>query len=167
MVGRAALASPLGVSGRVLVKTAMQALWPLVLLACVAGVSACGNTLYAIRISQASDAVARAEQLEAPVRAPYEYHFALEHLRKARSEASEADFGDAERLAETALDYAQRAVRVAQRVEPTPVPVPAPVPAPASAPVPAPASAPVPAPASAPVPAPASAPVPAPEGGTP
>jgi hypothetical protein len=89
-------------------------------LVTVAAALGCGNTLYAIRISQASDAVARAEQLEAPVRAPYEYHFALEHLRKARSEAAEADFGDAERLAETALDYANRAVRVAQRVEPAP-----------------------------------------------
>ena len=94
----------------------------LLLVAVVAGAGACGNTLYAIRISQASDAVARAEQLEAPVRAPYEYHFALEHLRKARSEATEADFGDAERLAETALDYARRALQVAQRVEPAPAP---------------------------------------------
>jgi uncharacterized protein DUF4398 len=86
--------------------------------------SACGNTLYAIRIARASDALARAEQLEAPVRAPYEYHFALEHLRKARSEAAEADFGDAERLAQTAFDYANRAVKVAQRVEPAPTPAP-------------------------------------------
>jgi hypothetical protein len=94
----------------------------LVLMAVVVAAGACGNTLYAIRISQASDAVARAEQLEAPVRAPYEYHFALEHLRKARSEAAEADFGDAERLAETALEYANRALQVAQRVEPAPAP---------------------------------------------
>ena len=92
----------------------------LVLVTVVAAALGCGNALYAIRISQASDAMARAEQLEAPVRAPYEYHFALEHLRKARSEAAEADFGDAERLAATALDYANRAVRLAQRVEPAP-----------------------------------------------
>lgn len=79
---------------------------------------ACGNTLYALRVARASDALARAEQLEAATRAPYEYNFALEHLKKARSEAAEADFGDAERLAAVALDYANRAVQLAQRVEP-------------------------------------------------
>jgi uncharacterized protein DUF4398 len=77
---------------------------------------ACGNAVYVVRVAQASDAVARAEQLGAATRAPYEYHFALEHLRKARSEAAEADYGDAERLALTAYDYATRAVSVAQRV---------------------------------------------------
>jgi hypothetical protein len=78
----------------------------------------CGNTLYALRAARASDALARAEQLEAATRAPYEYHFALEHLKKAHSEAASADFGDAERLAAVALDYANRAVQLAQRVEP-------------------------------------------------
>lgn len=78
----------------------------------------CGNTLYALRVTRATDALARAEQLEAATRAPYEYHFALEHLKKARSEAANADFGDAERLASVALEYANRAVQLAQRVEP-------------------------------------------------
>ena len=82
------------------------------------GAVACGNTLYALQVTRASDALARAEQLDAAARAPYEYHFALEHLRKARTEAAEADYGDAERLAAIALDYANRAVQVAQRVEP-------------------------------------------------
>lgn len=78
----------------------------------------CGPSLYAVRIVQASDELARAEQLDAARKAPYEYHFALEHLRKARSEAAEADFGDAVRLALEAREYANRAVQVAQRVEP-------------------------------------------------
>jgi len=82
------------------------------------GAVACGNTFYALQVTRASDALARAEQLDAAARAPYEYHFALEHLRKARTEAAEADYGDAERLAAIALDYANRAVQVAQRVEP-------------------------------------------------
>ena len=97
----------------------------LVALPCFVG---CGNTFYALRVTRASDALARAEQLDAATRAPYEYHFALEHLKKARSEAASADFGDAERLASVALEYANRAVQLAQRVEPV-VPV-----APADAP---------------------------------
>jgi Domain of unknown function (DUF4398) len=80
--------------------------------------AACGNISYALRVTRASDALARAEQLDAAARAPYEYHFALEHLKKARSEAASADFGDAERLASVALEYANRAVQLAQRVEP-------------------------------------------------
>jgi hypothetical protein len=82
------------------------------------GLSACGGAVYAARITRASDELARAEQLDAARRAPYEYHYALEHLRQARVEAQQADFGDAVRLAEIAREYASRAVQVAQRVEP-------------------------------------------------
>jgi uncharacterized protein DUF4398 len=77
----------------------------------------CGNAIYAIRITRASDELARAEQLGAARRAPYEFQFALEHLEKARSEALEADYGDAISLAEVAHEYARRAVQLAQRVE--------------------------------------------------
>jgi len=42
-------------------------------------------------------------------RAPYEYYFAKEHLDKAKSEAAEADYGDAYELANVALEYATRA----------------------------------------------------------
>jgi hypothetical protein len=77
----------------------------------------CGNAIYAVRITQASDELARAEQLGAARRAPYEYQFALEHFEKARSEALEADYGDAISLAEVAHEYARRAVQLAQRVE--------------------------------------------------
>jgi hypothetical protein len=82
------------------------------------GTTACGNAIYAARITQASEELARAEQLGAEARAPYEYHYAVEHLRKARSEAMEADYGDAIALARVAYDYANRAVQVAQHVEP-------------------------------------------------
>lgn len=82
----------------------------------------CGNAIYASRITQASDEVARAEQLGAAARAPYEYYYALEHLRKARTEAMEADYGAAIELAQAALDHASRAVQVAQRVEPVSAP---------------------------------------------
>jgi hypothetical protein len=87
----------------------------------------CGGVVYAVHVARASDALARAEQLEAATRAPYEYHFALEHLKKARSEAAAADFGDADRLAAVAFDYANRAVQLAQRVEPLAPIQPAPV----------------------------------------
>lgn len=87
----------------------------------------CGNALYAVRITQASAELARAEQLDAAHRAPYEYHYALEHLRKARGEAVEADYADAAALAEIAYDFASRAIQVAQRVEPL-MPDPAPSP---------------------------------------
>jgi hypothetical protein len=78
----------------------------------------CSSTICAVHLADAADEVARAEQLEAARRAPYEYHYALEHLLEARSEAHRANAGDAVRLAEIAHDYASRAVRVAQRVEP-------------------------------------------------
>ena len=58
-------------------------------------VCGCGNALYAVRVTQASAELQRAEQLDAARRAPYEYFYALEHLKKARSEAVEADYGDA------------------------------------------------------------------------
>lgn len=94
----------------------MASLRTLLVLAavCIAG---CGNAIYAVRISQASDEVARAEQLGAARRAPYEYQFALEHLEKARSDALDADYGDAIALARVAHEYARRAVQLAQRVE--------------------------------------------------
>jgi uncharacterized protein DUF4398 len=78
----------------------------------------CGNALYVVHVARASDAVARAEQLGAATRAPYDYHYAVEHLRKARSEAAEADYGDAERLALAAYEHATRAVQMSRRVTP-------------------------------------------------
>jgi hypothetical protein len=72
--------------------------------------------LYAVRVTQATAELQRAEQLDAARRAPYEYFYALEHLKKARSEAVEADFGDAAALAELAYRHAERAVQVAGRV---------------------------------------------------
>jgi Domain of unknown function (DUF4398) len=78
----------------------------------------CGNALYAVRVTQASAELERAEQLDAAHRAPYEYFYALEHLKKARSEAVEADYADAAALAETAYHYAERAIQLAGRVAP-------------------------------------------------
>jgi hypothetical protein len=83
----------------------------------------CGNALYAVRVTQATEELQRAEQLDAAHRAPYEYFYALEHLKKARSEAVEADFADAAALAEIAYHYAERAIQISERVRPaTPAP---------------------------------------------
>ena len=92
----------------------MVLLRTLLVLTLLAG---CGNAIYAVRITRASNELARAEQLGAARRAPYEYQFALEHFEKSRSEALEADYGDAISLADIAHDYARRAVQLAQRVE--------------------------------------------------
>lgn len=85
----------------------------------VLGAIGCGNALYAARVTQASEELERAEQLDAAVRAPYEYNYALEHLRKARTEALEADYSAAISLAQVAFDYASRAIEQAQRVAPS------------------------------------------------
>ncbi len=77
----------------------------------------CGSAISAVRIARATDELARAEQLDAARKAPYEYQYALEHLLEARAESSRADYGDAAALAAVAHDYASRAVQVAQRVE--------------------------------------------------
>ena len=93
----------------------------------VLGGLGCGNALYVARATQASDELARAEQFDAAALAPYEYNYALEHLRKARSEALEADYSAAISMAEVAYDYATRAVQQAQRAAPgvmAPRPVP-------------------------------------------
>jgi hypothetical protein len=90
--------------------------------------SGCGNALYVTRVLRASDEVARAEQLDAAREAPYEYFYAVEHLRKARSEAVEGDYSDAALLAETAYRYAGQAIQRAQRVAPLVAPPPEAVP---------------------------------------
>ena len=82
------------------------------------GLSGCGNALYVTRVLRASDEVARAEQLDAAREAPYEYFYAVEHLRKARTEAVEGVDSDAALLAETAYRYAGQAIQRAQRVAP-------------------------------------------------
>src|SRR6186713_2076241 len=92
--------------------------WFIVVAGCLSW-TGCGNAIYAVRIARAADELARAEQLDAAARAPYEYHYALEHLRKARTEALEADYSSAISLAEVAFDYASRAIQRAQRVAPS------------------------------------------------
>jgi len=74
----------------------------------------CGNTLYAIQISSASSKLEEAHELGAEQYAPYEYWYAFEHIEKAQSEASEADYSDAVKLAEIGEDYADKAIKLAR-----------------------------------------------------
>lgn len=75
------------------------------------GTTACGNSLYALRVNAAASKLEEARSVGAERRAPYEYTLAKEHLDKAMSEAAEADYGDAFTLANAAYDYADQAVQ--------------------------------------------------------
>jgi hypothetical protein len=74
----------------------------------------CGNTIYAIQANAASGKLEEARELQAEKYAPYEYYYAREHLEKAQSEASEADYSDAINLAELAEEYADKAINLAR-----------------------------------------------------
>jgi hypothetical protein len=74
----------------------------------------CGGTLYAIQINGAASKVAQAKEIGADTLAPYEYYFAAEHLTKAISEASEADYSDAVEFANVAEEYADKAIKLAR-----------------------------------------------------
>jgi uncharacterized protein DUF4398 len=74
----------------------------------------CGNTLYSIQASSASGKLDEAHALGAEQSAPYEYYYAKEHLKKAQTEAAEADYSDAVELAEASEEYALRAIRLAR-----------------------------------------------------
>lgn len=76
----------------------------------VALLSGCGGVYYAININSAEARVEQARQMGAEKACPYEYYYAREHLHEARLEASEASYGDAANMAETAETYAQKAI---------------------------------------------------------
>jgi hypothetical protein len=74
----------------------------------------CGNTLYAIQASSAASKLEEARELGAEQYAPYEYWFAVQHLDKAQTEASEADYSDAMKLASIGEEYADKAIQLAR-----------------------------------------------------
>jgi hypothetical protein len=92
---------------RVLYRTAYNVVWSLVFVATLSG---CGNVVYAYRAHHATAKLEEAHKAGAEHRATYEYTLAQEHLRKAKTEAAEADYGDACELAALADEYAQRAL---------------------------------------------------------
>ncbi len=76
--------------------------------------SGCGPVLYMVNLSGAQHAVEEARQAGGPQRAAYEYHYAVEHLRKAREFAGTAEYQDAMDMASVAEDYGNRARDIAR-----------------------------------------------------
>ena len=74
----------------------------------------CGHTMYAINANAATAKLEEAHELGAELYAPYEYWFALEHIDKAHTEASEGDYGDAIDLAKIGEEYADKAIELAR-----------------------------------------------------
>jgi hypothetical protein len=83
-------------------------------LASLTGITGCGGTIYAIKASSASSKLETAQALGAERYAPYEYYYAYEHLWKAMEEAASADYGDAIDFADTAGDYAEKAIKLSK-----------------------------------------------------
>ena len=75
---------------------------------------ACGGINYAIAVSAASSRVEEARAVGAEQLAPYEYYYAKSHLEQAQVEASEASYSDAALYAETADEYAEKAIELSR-----------------------------------------------------
>lgn len=71
--------------------------------------SGCGPTIYTSNVLSASRSVEAARHVDAATHAPYEYYFAEEHLKKAREEASEANYEAAIIYARVAKEYSEKA----------------------------------------------------------
>ena len=85
----------------------------IVILTC-AGLS-CGPAMYSHHILRASGALAQAEEADAEELAPYEYHYADEHLKQARREVGHSDFSAAVKCAKIATEYGNKAIEIANR----------------------------------------------------
>lgn len=78
------------------------------------GAGACGPIEYINQVTrQASSRVDAAREARADQLAPYEFTLAVEYLRKAREEASYADFQAANRFGRIAAEAAEKAVELA------------------------------------------------------
>jgi hypothetical protein len=86
----------------------------LALLIGLLAIAGCGNTLYSIQANSASGKLEEARELGAEQSAPYQYFYAKEHLKKAQTEAAEADYSDAVDLAQASEESAVEAIRLAR-----------------------------------------------------
>jgi hypothetical protein len=87
------------------------------LLSCLllsSAITGCGNAIYAFQSSSAQAKLEEAKALGAAKYATYEYTMAEEYLKKASSEAAEADYGDAIDFAETSEGHADKAIRLSR-----------------------------------------------------
>lgn len=80
-------------------------LW--LLVPCLLG--GCGSVVVMDKLNAVSLTLEQVRRAGAESRATYEYYCAAEHLKKARQEVTEGDYGDALALAQTAMDCADRA----------------------------------------------------------
>lgn len=87
----------------------------IVLAAASSGLAGCGGTIYAVSVTNASSKLETAKALGAERYAPYEYYYAKEHLQKAMEEAAFADYGDAINFADTANDFADKAIKLSKQ----------------------------------------------------
>ncbi len=72
----------------------------------------CGNVVYSVAASSATSKVEEARELGAEQYATYDFYLATQHLEKAQTEASEADYSDARNLAARAEGHAEKAIRL-------------------------------------------------------
>ena len=77
-------------------------------------VTGCGGIYYAVNVGGASSRLEEAKALGAEQLAPYEYYYAQAHLERAQIEASEASYSDAANYAQTAEEYAGKAIELAK-----------------------------------------------------
>ena len=82
-------------------------------MASLAVLQGCGGVYYAATVNGAASRLEEARVLGAETLAPYEYYYAKEHLEQAQIEAAEANYSDAINYAETAEEYANRAIQFA------------------------------------------------------
>ena len=75
--------------------------------------SGCGGGYYMLSANAATSRLEEAKAMGAEQLAPSEYYYAKEHLRQAQIEASAANYSDAINYAETAEEYANRAIQFA------------------------------------------------------
>lgn len=84
----------------------------LMLLAFVEG---CGGVHYAVVVTGASGRLAEAREMGAEQSAPFEYYYAKAHLEQAQVEAASASYSDAAKFAETADEYALKAIEATKQ----------------------------------------------------
>ncbi|CAN5784378.1 hypothetical protein BH09MYX1_BH09MYX1_34770 [soil metagenome] len=76
--------------------------------------SGCGGVYYAVNANSAANRLEEAREAGAEESAPYEYYYAKAHLEQAQVEASEASYGDAADFAQTAEEYAEKAIELSK-----------------------------------------------------
>ena len=88
----------------------------LVFVVCLSGAGySCGPALYSHHVLRASANLAQADEAAAAEEAPYEFHYADEHLKQARREVGYSDYQAAVKCARIATEYAEKAIEIANR----------------------------------------------------